>query len=619
MLGLSRQRLYRVGLWGLLLGGLGCSDSSVVGGHVNPTNSCRSDRDCAEGVCNLEQMRCVVAARAEVFFSVTPAATGLRADAFPTLTAPQTIRSGDEVDLALSTARTVYGAITLSSDATTPDGGEARAYVPAAVEFVPSGLGDVVRPTRAVAADTAVQNSQNDNRPFTFQALLPDGAFDIVVRPVSELAGRLPPLFQQAYDLRTNASAQRFDIAYPARFARWSGVVRDRQGNALQGLVVRAVDLNRDARVVSTVVTTAASSSDPDAPVGGSFNLDFAPGAPEEWVLRITAETSASSWLTIDIPRAALSRNDPTGRNLRIELPSDLGLPYLNGMRPSGGTVPMGTSVPACVGCVDVRASVEGRSSNGATQVLREAQVVMRTTLDAPSLGDGARASFECRTTTDAEGAFRGWLVPGDYDVIVAPNGGEFGNTVRRAFRVLGDVPQQLGQVFTAETRLSVEGRVLTPSRMAVASARVTAIPFHRAYVQHPCFNEPDMALLAPRASVRDAVSARDGAYRLDLDPGLYRFLVEPANGSGFPATLGPAVCVTGRVRALDVALDTPLEIHGVVRDSSQRVAPGATVEAIVRVREPGAQGAVVRVARVSADAQGAYRVLLPSGVRVSD
>ena len=108
------------------------------------------------------------------------------------------------------------------------------------------------------------------------------------------------------------------------------------------------------------------------------------------------------------------------------------------------------------------------------------------------------------------------------------------------------------------------------------------------------------------------ALTDRDGGFRLDLDPGLYRVLVDPPEGSGYAATLGAAVCVTSRVRAYDVTLDAPLQVQGTVRDAVGRPAPQASVEALVRVREPGAPGVVVRVARGSADAEGRYTVLLP-------
>ncbi len=598
----------------MALGGGCLGDQSVVGGDAGrTTNTCTRDAECAEGVCDTVRLRCVARARAEVFFSVAPAGGMASAEAFPTLTAPQTIRSGEEVNLTLRGARTVYGAVTVTAPGARPgDGGssESRRYVPSTVEFVAAGLDDVVAPTRAVASPTPLTALTADTSPYTFSALLPDGQFDVVVRPSSELMGLLPPLFQRGFEVRSDATFQRFDIAFPQRFSRWSGELRDRMGNPLTGLTVRAVDLSRGAMVVSTVAVTQGRGGS----VPGSFDLDLAPGGPTDWALRITSSPGARSWLTVDIPRADLERIDPTGRALRVELASDLGLPYIDGMRPSGGgPTPSGSEAP-CVGCVEVRGSVEGRSASGATRSLGGVAVQLRTQLSgASALGPGARSAFECRVTTGEDGSFLAWLVPGDYSVVVVPTQGEFGNAVRSAFRVQGDVPRQVGQVFALEPRLPLDGRALTPSGAAVDGARVTAIPFHDAYLSHSCLQEPEMQALAPRARTADGLTGSDGSFRLDLDPGLYRLLVDPPEGSGFPSTLGAAVCVTSRVRAYDVTLDPPLEVHGTVRNAAGAVAPRASVEALVRLREPGAPGVVVRVARGAADGVGRYSVLLPS------
>jgi hypothetical protein len=608
------QRLWTaVALAGAAMGCLG--DQSVVGdGGPRPTNSCTRDGDCTEGVCDAERRRCVAVARAEVFFSVAPSGGRGSAEAVPTLTPPRTIGTGEEVHLALRGARTVFGAVTVTEPGERPGSGgmgpsEGRRFVPATVEFVPAGLDDVVVPTRAVASPTPLTALTADTSPYTFSALVPDGQFDVVVRPSSELMGVLPPLFQRGFEVRADATFQRFDLAYPARFSRWSGTLRDRMGNPLTGLTVRAVDLARGAMLVSTVAVTQGRT----AAMPGAFDLDLAPGAPEDWALRITSAPGSESWLTLDIPRADLERIDPTGRAVRVELASDLGLPWVDGMRPSGGgSMPAGTDAP-CVGCVEVRGSVEGRATSGGTRALRGATVQLQTQLSGASrLGVGVRSRFECRVTTGEDGSFRAWLVPGDYTVVVVPTQGEFGNAARTAFRVQGDVPRQVGQVFSVEPRLPLDGRALSPRGVPMEGARVTAIPFHDAYLHHGCLADAPMQVLAPRARAADALTDRDGGFRLDLDPGLYRVLVDPPEGSGYAATLGAAVCVTSRVRAYDVTLDAPLQVQGTVRDAVGRPAPQASVEALVRVREPGAPGVVVRVARGSADAEGRYTVLLP-------
>lgn len=241
--------------------------------------------------------------------------------------------------------------------------------------------------------------------------------------------------------------------------------------------------------------------------------------------------------------------------------------------------------------------------------------MILRTALATPpSMGD-ARLWFECRVVTDAEGALQAWMIPGSYDVVVTPQDGEFANTVRHGFEVRSDTRAQAGQAFSVAQRAPFDGRVLTARGNAMRGAQVTAIPFQGAYVDHPCLHQPDHDVLVPRARSVQTTTLADGSYRLDVDPGLYRVLVEPLASSGFPSTLSAPVCVTGRVTGFDVTLDAPLEVSGTVRDAAQAHASHASVEAIVRVREAGAPGVVVRVARASADDDGHYTLRLPSSV----
>lgn len=444
-----------------------------------------------------------------------------------------------------------------------------------------------------------------ESGPYSWTATLTDGLYDVVVRPASNLASRLPPRFERGFDVRSDALVQRFDIAYPRTFSRWSGVVRDRMGRPVTGLSVRAVDPSHDAMLVSTV-----SSTDGDPAHGvepGTFAVDLAPGAPESWALRLSSDARAGAWLNVEIPASARAAMPP--RDMRIELSSLAGLPVdPTALAPENGA--------PCNDCVEVVATVEGDAPGGARQ-LRNASVTFRSpvTFTGP---EGTRAWYECRATTDAQGALRAWLIPGDYDVIVSPPASAYTTSVTRGFRVRSDAGRQSGQIFNVRPRIAVEGRAVSPMGAAIANAHVTAIPFHDAYLSHACLNDPDLRLLAPRATPAETTTGADGAYHVDVDPGLYRILVEPAERSGFPATLGPPICVASRVSNYDVALDAPVEVRGTVRDAAGESAAGATVEAVVRQREPGAAGVVVRVARATSGADGAWTMLLPSSTVVT-
>lgn len=580
------------------IGASGCADDSGVVGAV--MNRCARTADCAEGVCDLTQNRCVATARPEVFFALAPQAGTASASRFPTLTPSRSLRSGDAVDLRFRGARTVFG--TVRAPAAEGDGGE---LVAATVEFVPSGSEGVVSAIRAVASPALRTAAPVDIGMHNWSAVLADGVYDVVVTPSTSLQSRLPPLFERAFDVLSDALVQRFDIAYPRSFSRYTGQVRDRLGQPVTGLTVRAVDPDRDGMLVSTISNTDGDGTEAAPP--GRFDIALSPGAPEGWALRVSSDAGAGSWLNVELPASARASAD--SRDLGIELSSLAGLPSNPQLPPENGA--------PCNDCVEVLASVEGAGGLSAGRPLRSASVTFRTPVTFTGV-EGARAWFECRATTEADGSLRAWLIPGDYDVVVTPAASGYTTSVLRGFRVRSDVPRQSGQVFAVRPRIPVEGRALSPNGTPVGDAHVTAIPFHDAYVAHPCLNDQDQRLLAPRATPSETTTNADGTYHVDVDPGLYRLLVEPAERSGYPATLGPPICVSAEVHSYDVALDAPLEVRGTVRDAAGELAARATVEAVVRIREPGARGVVVRVARSATGADGAWTMLVPSGTVVS-
>ena len=585
----------------LLLAPASCLDGGpVVGG---PAERCDADGDCPGAMCDRATHRCVSRARVEVFFSVVPAAGAVSADAFPTLTRPRSINTGESVDLTLRSPRTVYGVVTVPGEA---DAGPRN--VPATLEFTPTDLAGVSPPVQVVADSVAMTNLSRDRAAYTWSATLTEGLYDVVVRPASSLASVVPPRFERAFEVRAGALTQRFDLAYPSTYARWEGAVETSMGVGVPGFAVRAIDPAANNRVLSTVSSSAGDGTEGSA---GRFACSMAPGAPEAWTLRLSADNGAGGTLVVDVPRASLIAAAPNGRDLRVVLPDLAGLSLASAGRPVVPGAP--PPVAPCVGCVDVRASVEGLVVEGQSRPLRGATVTLRASLAAPAGLVGATSWYESRAVTEADGTFQAWLVPGDYDVVVAPAGETYRSAVQHGFRVRADATMQSGQVFSLETRPTLGGRVLGRDGLAVRGARVTAVPYHDAAPTHPCLDDPDLRALSSRVTPTEAVTAADGSYEVALNPGLYRLLVEPAESSGFPVTLGAPVCVARRVSSFDTTLEAPVQVRGIVRDARGAPSPLATVEAVVRLREGDARGVVLRVARATADSAGAYRLLIPA------
>jgi len=581
-------------LW-LLLGA--CGGEVPVVGPVG-LNRCAADADCREGTCDPASRRCVASARTEVFFRIVPPASrqGPR-DLIATVTAPRALRSGETLDLTLRQAHVVYGTVTAPLADDPPAGG---APIAATVIFSPSDGPGVFPVIESIAQAALLPALRGETHAHTYAATMPDGLFDVVVTPLSQHRAVLPPQFLSRFGVRADDPQQRLDVGYPITFARWAGTVRSRSGAPVPGLSVRAVDAARNDLDVSTLNATGQGAD------AGLFSVAMAVGAPQDWALRVTSNVNSRGGLVLQVPRAVCSRLDGEGRAVELALPTDLGLPQ-------AGAVP-------CTGCVRVTATVEGRSAAGVSRTLRNVTVTLRTNLP---LGDSAlapesRAWFEDRVQTDGDGTFTSWLVPGDYDVTLEPFGDEYANAVSRSFRVRADAEEQMGQVFTVTPRLPVEGRVLTATGQPVANARVRAVPFAAAYAHHACLDDEALATLAPRANPDEATSGVDGSYRLDVDPGLYRIVIEPPSSTGFATDLGRTACVGSGMRSLDLVLESPVAVHGTVRDPGRRAVPGAVIEAVVRVREAGAPGVSIRVARATAGPDGAYTILLPASTAPS-
>lgn len=595
------MRATRALLLGLLWAPSACLDVGPVVGA--PVERCATDRECPGASCDLATHRCVSRARAEVFFAVTPASGRVSADAYPTLTRPRSIAVDEIVDITLRAPRVVYGSVTVPTEAH-----PAGQYIPATLEFTPADLAGVSPPVQAVAGTTATPNAARDGDSFTWSATLTEGLFDVVVRPASTLAATVPPRFERGFEVRAGGVMQRFDIAYPTTYARWGGVVETSAGQPVTGFSARAIDPAANNRVLSTVGSTVGDGSQGSV---GRFECSMAPGVPEAWTLRLMADNGAGGGLFVDIPRAALAAAAPSGRDLRVALPELNGLTHAAAARPvvPGAPAPRGP----CVGCVDVRATVEGLDAQGQSRVMRGATVTLRTTVRPPTGIAEATSWYESRVVTEADGSLRAWLVPGDYDVVVTPAGDAHRSLVQRGFRVRADATEQAGQVFTLELRPSLAGRVLGRDGLAVRGARVTAVPYHEAAPTHPCLDYPDLRALSNRATQTETVTAADGSYEVELNPGLYRLLVEPAESSGFPVTLGAPICVARSVSSFDTTLEAPVQVRGVVRDARGVPSPLATVEALVRLREGAARGVVLRVGRATADSTGHYLLLVPA------
>ncbi len=330
-------------LLSLCLGVTRCGGDSGVVGPV--TNRCARNADCAEGVCDLAQQRCVATARPEVFFALAPAASTASVARFPTLTASRTLRSGDTLDLRFRGARTVYGTVRAPGAEGTPrrggagDGGvRARGHRgPGLAHSRGGGRGRQRRAGRRVRRAQLVRHPRRRD-------LRRGGAPELgVLRAPLRRASSAPSTC--AATPSCSASTSRTRAPSPAGRA-WCATA-----SATPCPGSRCARWTPTATARCSPPSPTPTATPPTGSSAGTSHIDLAPGAPDTWALRVSSDASRGAWLNVEIPAGARAAMDP--RDMRLELSSLAGLPADAAAAPANGA--------PCNDCVEVLASVEGR------------------------------------------------------------------------------------------------------------------------------------------------------------------------------------------------------------------------------------------------------------------
>lgn len=521
------------------------------------TNHCTADLDCATGAhCDATMSMCVQEPTLpyDLWLEVAPPndATGTVA---ATDLGPYVTFSGS-IPLVVAHQVTARGTVRRDNAPTVP--------VTAQITFTPM----TTSPLGAHAVST--RTTTGGDTDFTI-SLPSRGMYDVLVEPLGDFRATVPP-FRSTFVVGATDTALRIPLPTDeAHVTQIEGDLVDPSGAALVDYEVLALDRASGALISSVATTTN------DAAAPGHFIIAIAvTNTPFDLVIRPSAARQARGLV-------------PT-YHVRPE-----------GLLPDAHNH-VRVLIPATVPAISWEGTVEYPESRGMRPVA--GAVVQLHSDDVIDATTGVVGSLDLTLTTDADGVYRGTVLPGNYTVTITPSSDEELGVLREQ-RDLHPTSGIIGHVFRLPLRTVLTGTVQSPDGDLVRDAHVRATPLGIALMG---LTDPNVARLARPAT---ALAGPMGDFRLELDVGVYDLIVEPPDGSGFAWTVVLDYGIGGTTATLaDVMqIDAPV----VVESDLTWLDGGALSGAEVRAFAITPDGRAVMVGRATSDAHGHARMLVPA------
>ena len=566
-----------------------------------PVNACTLDDDCSAGMC--EEAICVAPTSDALRVVVEIDTLSREAAEGPALPArwrlePRVIVGPElDADLAIPAGVQVLGSVR-----------SGRSTVPADLKFTRRtevssarvGAGDGVEARTFLEPESFDVEGRNVQADYA-AVLGANGVYDVVVTPTSATmdagggdetgANRVfPPLYLDA--LRVPSGAERWELAfdYPdlsvacsaeiTEACTLSGTVQDGEGAPESGLEVRAIE--RDSgRIVSSLGLTET----------GVFSIAISPGAGP-FDLRVVGGETRDSFPELVSPLPALGAD-----GLTVTVPS------LEPVIVAGRVV-----------------DDEGAGLGGARVVFTSSAL-----LDAPTVPDVEVQLMRGVTTLDAGdaglvGAFEVSLLPGLYDVVATPSPAETEDPldepgiVVTTLEITADGAELRAVELVAPRRARFGAQVLTIDGEPLP-LDVRARPLRPDAGSSPADTD-DFARLSRVARVATSASGPTGYFDLRLDVGVFDIVGRPPEGSNHGAVVfvGHRAEEPGETESETVDVAPPVPLAGILRDASGAPVASATLRAfLILSGEEGERS--VEIAETRTDAEGAYRLILPSQI----
>jgi hypothetical protein len=600
------------------LGGVAGCNVELLPDNSRPAvvNSCNADKDCGtNGICTNGACYSRSGTVDEVLLQIAPEASSpLGGISF--LSMQEGLRRGDRARaIALSGPVTFTAQVQVNGE----DLAEKCPYlhtgkptVAARITYTRMGaVGGVsvagLSNGFTVTVDTQ-QDSSTPNSVFTKDVSLVPGIYDIYAQPVASANCQIAPKLWRGVEVALDGDVVAW--APPATLElprpRTLGGTVQRPLETLADWQVEIVD-PQDEKVISSSARLGATTK--TSPVT-NFEITY---QPLELVVSASGSKpgNAGELIRLKPPKNA----DSTVSTVYFDLAAT---DFTN----SGQVDLILSSLPTSAQLVTVSGQVHGDSSNdGVRATVKFLNITSRELV----------AAFGPTVTTDAAGRYTTKLFPGEYRIVVVPEGAsDDGSAVAGANparqwaltkqeQIIGSDVMQVVDLTVERTR-SIEG---------VASAGAAGVPAQGATLEAAPFMDSSAGVLGnvispPISPARASVPVDDtnGKFTLVIDPGLYDLSLKPAAASNFAWWILPKVSVApasmpglGRV---DPQLLYPVPLEGTITVTMQdKTSPpttqplrNATVQAYAR----SPRGSVIQVGIARTDDMGRYRVALPPG-----
>lgn len=600
-------------LWWILPAAWGCTVTAVGQQRDSrPNNACSADSDCGadscrEGLCqtlNGELEALLIAATPPSDSGIPHMTFVTRLDDVPT--------TGGSQDLELPGPSHVVGSLVLpkgvscyphfvSDDPKNPflDADDGKS-LPATVTFTLSqrllGL-----PQQLYFASTGIRNLQGG---YNFKAQLPRGEYEVyLVPPPRQLGCAVPPQLYRNFVIDTENAEIKFPLSSISQLPlsiRWP-----KSSPSLKGWTVDMIE-----------------------PLGGnpiSTELELGEASDAGEISSTVDYAAQLSYSTVVVPVALTTTNEVKAARdlLRLRPRPDQVAPTIFLDRTGLGLLSDQSEAVVIDRFTHLPVPVQVES-----QLLRlddgtpVAGYVTLVSTQIYGVDDGIFASFQTTIPVAADGAIHAVVPPGTYRVWAVPPvlGGPSAEGALAALQVdwdiPADIPVQYGKVLELSPIAAVVGQTRFPgAQVQAVPSPAVILPFDDAFGQGP---------FTPRSGVGLVDEA--GKFAVSADPGQFDVSVQAPESLGFAWQVYPGVQVMDRDRDLGaVTLPRPSLLSGMARVSvAGSLAPltSATIRAYAYLdknfaytRDAKQAERVVQVAETRANADGSFRLLVPSRI----
>jgi hypothetical protein len=253
-------------------------------------------------------------------------------------------------------------------------------------------------------------------------------------------------------------------------------------------------------------------------------------------------------------------------------------------------------------------------------------RVAAQLTIQSVTLSDGTISEDVAYSvpavSTDTTGAFDVRLPPGIYTVRATPladNGFSITDNDSALTVPAGTSDCTCAVPLHVDAKPTLAGTITTPTGQPLSTTTVGVNP---SQMQTRRYLDDITKLASIAARVESTSTDGSGIFSLLVDVAVLDLVVQPDPSTNFPWLVAPGIsaplCPTSLTSSpllCPMPVTSPAILGGTVSDQNGNSVADAEIDAWLPVRDPKNPGTVVKIATTSTDANGTYRLVLPSSL----